>query len=279
MCGCQRCVTEHAQAHPLPTDQMWLGGRMDPRLQRMFLCGTCGNKRCPHATDHRNACTGSNEPGQAGSMNGEINWRAPIEAVHEDGRVVAVTAAAADTGSTHYDIYGHPDVFISRADGWTNTGWRIRNVATTPADARTAPNGGEVGPEVVERLRASHAALLDRIERNQCEHETTHRGGAIWTICDDCGEKWADDRGGFQPYVAPDWLVEARDVARALLPEPVDADLVEARRIAVEQLTAPGQSDTFLGLIADGTNDHYSEVRIALAAIKRGRALEKEAGR
>lgn len=34
---------------------------------RMVLCPTCGNKRCPHATDHRNACTGSNEPGQPGS--------------------------------------------------------------------------------------------------------------------------------------------------------------------------------------------------------------------
>lgn len=34
---------------------------------RMILCSTCGNKRCPHATDHRNACTGSNDPGQPGS--------------------------------------------------------------------------------------------------------------------------------------------------------------------------------------------------------------------
>lgn len=34
---------------------------------RMIVCATCGNKRCPHANDHRNACTGSNDPGQAGS--------------------------------------------------------------------------------------------------------------------------------------------------------------------------------------------------------------------
>ena len=34
---------------------------------RMILCPTCGNKRCPHANDHRNVCTGSNEPGQPGS--------------------------------------------------------------------------------------------------------------------------------------------------------------------------------------------------------------------
>lgn len=37
----------------------------------MVLCPTCGNKRCPHATDHRFACTGSNEPGQYGSDYGE----------------------------------------------------------------------------------------------------------------------------------------------------------------------------------------------------------------
>ncbi|MCA7591443.1 hypothetical protein [Escherichia coli] len=34
---------------------------------RFVVCSECGNKRCPHAIDHRNACTGSNEPGQEGS--------------------------------------------------------------------------------------------------------------------------------------------------------------------------------------------------------------------
>lgn len=34
---------------------------------RFVVCPDCGNKRCPHANDHRNACTGSNEPGQVGS--------------------------------------------------------------------------------------------------------------------------------------------------------------------------------------------------------------------
>ena len=29
---------------------------------------TCGNKRCPKASDHRLACTGSNLSGQAGSI-------------------------------------------------------------------------------------------------------------------------------------------------------------------------------------------------------------------
>ena len=39
----------------------------DPGSMRMALCPICGNKRCPHANDHRNACTGSNKPGQKGS--------------------------------------------------------------------------------------------------------------------------------------------------------------------------------------------------------------------
>ena len=39
----------------------------DPYSIRMALCPTCGNKRCPKANDHRNTCTGSNEPGQPGS--------------------------------------------------------------------------------------------------------------------------------------------------------------------------------------------------------------------
>ena len=36
-------------------------------MTRMILCPTCGNKRCPHSTDHNLACTNSNEPGQPGS--------------------------------------------------------------------------------------------------------------------------------------------------------------------------------------------------------------------
>ena len=65
MCGCYHCTTIEVYHNPLPSDQLTFG---DPRFNRMFLCETCGNKRCPHAADHRNACTGSNEPGQPGSL-------------------------------------------------------------------------------------------------------------------------------------------------------------------------------------------------------------------
>jgi hypothetical protein len=57
-CGCHACVdvrsrgttTKHGVAS-------W-----------MILCPTCRNKRCPHASNHDLACTGSNEPGQPGSV-------------------------------------------------------------------------------------------------------------------------------------------------------------------------------------------------------------------
>ncbi len=39
-----------------------------PRVMtKMILCPKCGNKRCPHSTDHNLECTGSNDPGQSGS--------------------------------------------------------------------------------------------------------------------------------------------------------------------------------------------------------------------
>lgn len=41
--------------------------RQPNRLRRFVGCAECGNKRCPHATDHRLACTNSNESGQPGS--------------------------------------------------------------------------------------------------------------------------------------------------------------------------------------------------------------------
>jgi ribosomal protein L37AE/L43A len=54
--------------------------------------------------------------------------------------------------------------------------------------------------------------LLDHIDINTCLHEETHRGGNIWTICDMCGKKWADDMGGFKPYVEPKYIAAAREL-------------------------------------------------------------------
>lgn len=37
------------------------------KMTHMILCPDCGNKRCPKANDHLNACANSNATGQPGS--------------------------------------------------------------------------------------------------------------------------------------------------------------------------------------------------------------------
>lgn len=56
-------------------------------------------------------------------------------------------------------------------------------------------------PDVeAKSLRTALSALLAHVDRETCTHEETHRGGFLWTICDACGRKWSDDRGGFVPH-------------------------------------------------------------------------------
>lgn len=57
-CVCHRCISEKR----LVVNGLLLNDVM------MILCPTCGNKRCPKASDHDLACTGSNESGQKGSV-------------------------------------------------------------------------------------------------------------------------------------------------------------------------------------------------------------------
>lgn len=64
-CGCRACLIER--------DERCFGWPI--ASTHMIVCETCGNKRCPHAADHRNACTGSNEPNQPGSVFGGLNVR------------------------------------------------------------------------------------------------------------------------------------------------------------------------------------------------------------
>jgi hypothetical protein len=56
-CFCRSCNTFRVEPHSgLPWNST-----------RMTVCPECGNKRCPKAELHTNACTNSNEPGQLGS--------------------------------------------------------------------------------------------------------------------------------------------------------------------------------------------------------------------
>ncbi len=75
-CGCETC-------RPMTMADM-----------RMILCAICGNKRCPHATDHRNACTNSNEAGQPGSSYGP--------AKQEGGEGVGVEEDSEAEADLHY---------------------------------------------------------------------------------------------------------------------------------------------------------------------------------
>lgn len=68
-------------------------------------------------------------------------------------------------------------------------------------------------------LAESLHALLDQYDFSTCLHENTYRGGVIWTICSDCGEKWADDEGGFVPYEEPDYITRARDLLSRMTPD------------------------------------------------------------
>lgn len=58
--------------------------------------------------------------------------------------------------------------------------------------------------------------LLNHLDANTCLHETTHRGGSIWTICDDCDAKWADDKGGFKPHQDEPAVAAARAYLKGL---------------------------------------------------------------
>ncbi len=60
-CECRACLRDRQEGTTIA------GVWMPAEVLRMVVCEQCGNKRCPHANDHRNECTGSNEPGQPGS--------------------------------------------------------------------------------------------------------------------------------------------------------------------------------------------------------------------
>lgn len=61
-CECHRCIREQKLG------EQGAFGWLPLSSTKMILCPVCGNKRCPKASDHALACTGSNEPGQPGSV-------------------------------------------------------------------------------------------------------------------------------------------------------------------------------------------------------------------
>lgn len=81
-----------------------------------------------------------------------------------------------------------------------------------------------------EGWRKALEDLLDHVDAATCLHENIHRGGAIWTICDDCGRKWADDEGGFVPHEDAQAVAAARAMlAAAPSPAVVNHELTTAQ--------------------------------------------------
>jgi hypothetical protein len=66
--------TFHSPLDPEPDRCLCLACKTDLILTRKglrsfrFGCEICGNKRCPHHSNHTLGCTASNEPGQPGSF-------------------------------------------------------------------------------------------------------------------------------------------------------------------------------------------------------------------
>lgn len=80
---------------------------IDDERRYMIVCPECGNKRCPKASHHANACTHSNEPGQPGSVYG-LPDRA-FEAF--SGRPCGVGLPEPENASEAHAVSstGHPD--------------------------------------------------------------------------------------------------------------------------------------------------------------------------
>ncbi|MBI0474236.1 hypothetical protein D9601_02505 [Sphingomonas sp. MA1305] len=179
----------------------------------------------------------------------KVDWGAAIEAVHEDGRVVPVVATRHERDSHRIEGDIGYDYTWATHSGQTASPWRIRNVPTPTNEVR-------------ERMEAA-------IRR--------HVAGKIMMYDD---------------AVGPNLSVEAEFRAIVALLDPVDGDLLIAREMAADDLLAsvhtamistlvttddgePLEGEAAAQAIVAGRCDQTVPVRGRLAAIKRGRALER----
>lgn len=79
---------------------------------RFVVCPDCGNKRCPRANDHRNACTGSNEPGQEGSSYPDTTQSPGSEPATVPGKWIPVSERMPEIG----------DIVLTAMGGVVNVG-------------------------------------------------------------------------------------------------------------------------------------------------------------
>lgn len=85
---------------------------VDLNDMRFVVCPDCGSKRCPRANDHRNACTGSNEPGQEGSAHPDTPQSPGSEPATVPGKWIPVSERMPEVG----------DIVLTAMGGSVNIG-------------------------------------------------------------------------------------------------------------------------------------------------------------
>ena len=110
-------------------------------------------------------------------------------------------------------------------------GWKPLYTAPQPAQ----PAQAQVVPEGWHEIMTN---LLHFAESQTCQHDETHRGGAIWEICNQCGAKWADDEGGRPEFKWPDAIAGAQLflAAPALPQQGGKKSTLQGRQEAIETL-------------------------------------------
>ena len=126
--------------------------------------------------------------------------------------------------------------------------------------------GAELGAAKAEceRLRTALKDLICLAEDQICQHHNTHRGGAIWEICDGCGMQWADDMGGRPEFMWPDEI----ESARAALSQQAEPDHVEDMRAMVEPAPAQDEreaaTDAAYAAVVDGGWSSVKEMGVKM---------------
>lgn len=185
-----------------------------------------------------------------------------LEALDTANKTIELQAAAADRTNALLDTEraAHEATKADHAEALTN--YRAALVSTERLHMKAEAE--------LQALRESVPAIraaLDYAGRNICAHEDTERGGFIWTICQQCGAKWADDQGGFEPSIWPEILDAAMDALRSLLPAPEPDPLVMhvARAISIRATELDAEAPDTCGRLQFILNRDYL---LAEAAIK-----------
>lgn len=169
-----------------------------------------------------------------------VDWTKPIEAVHEDGRTFAAVFDYGQNGD-HY---------------WIESGKEPEDCALFYYES------GEPASPTYKNWRirnvqpaATKPAISDELVERMVAAVRQHASGSAEVLQRSDGE--------YRSLYAECMAIAAE------LPQSVDPDLLEARKCAVPYV------DALTSDILEGGYDSSSQVSAALAAIKRGRALER----